>query len=112
MSLLKRFKRYVWATALVWLASSTPLPGQSPDLPAGPVQAKVRTACTECHDSRIILQQRLSNRAWVKEVDKMIKWGAVVDPSDRNAFIDYLSINFPPDKASEAIEKAGPGKKN
>src|SRR5678809_1628132 len=69
---------------------------QSPELPPGSVQAKVRTACTECHDSRIILQQRLSDKAWSREVDKMIKWGALVDSNDRNAFIDYLSINFPP----------------
>ncbi len=39
----------------------------------------------------------------------MIKWGALVDPSDRNAFIDYLSLNFPPDKATEPAERAGSG---
>jgi hypothetical protein len=88
------------------LAAASPLSAQSPDLPAGPAQAKVRTACTECHDSHIILQQRLSKASWTKEVDKMIKWGAVVDPNDRSAFIDYLSINFPPDKAPEPAERA------
>ena len=71
---------------------------QSPSLPAGAAQAKVTTACTECHESRIILQQRLSKAAWTKEVDKMTKWGAVVDPADRDALIDYLSTNFSPDK--------------
>jgi hypothetical protein len=71
---------------------------QSPELPPGPMQQKVTTACTECHESRIILQQRLSKAAWTKEVDKMIKWGAVVDAADRDAFIDYLSTNFSPDK--------------
>ena len=68
------------------------------DLPAGPEQAKATTACTECHEARIILQQRLSKAAWTKEVDKMTKWGAVVDPADRDALIDYLSSNFSPDK--------------
>jgi hypothetical protein len=71
---------------------------QSPDLPFGLMQAKVTTACTECHEARIILQQRLGKPAWTKEVDKMIKWGAVVDPADRDGFIDYLSANFPADK--------------
>jgi hypothetical protein len=28
----------------------------------------------------------------------MIKWGAAVDAADRDAFIDYLSTNFSPDK--------------
>ncbi len=68
------------------------------DLPAGPMQAKATTACTECHEARIILQQRLSKAAWTKEVDKMIKWGAVVDASDHDALIDYLSANFSPDQ--------------
>jgi len=83
------------------LCSLPRLRAQSPELPSGPMQAKVTTACLECHDSRIILQQRLSKPAWTKEVDKMIKWGAFVDPADRDAFIDYLSTNFPPDKAPE-----------
>ncbi len=68
------------------------------DLPAGPMQAKAIAACQECHEARIILQQRLSKAAWTKEVDKMIKWGAVVDPNDHDALIDYLSTNFSADK--------------
>jgi hypothetical protein len=68
------------------------------DLPPGAMQAKATTACTECHEARIILQQRLSKAAWAKEVDKMTKWGALVDPADREALIDYLSENFNPDK--------------
>lgn len=110
MSCHNRLKPWAWAIAALCLIAPTLVPAQSPELPAGPVQAKVLTACTECHDSRIIVQQRLSNRAWSKEVDKMIKWGAVVDPEDRNTFIDYLSSNFSPDKAPEPSEKVGPGK--
>ena len=56
------------------------------DLPAGTMQAKATSACLECHEARIILQQRLSKAAWAKEVD------------NRDALIDYLSINFSPDK--------------
>lgn len=62
------------------------------------MQAKAAAACLECHEARIILQQRLSKAAWTKEVDKMTKWGAVVDPSDRDSLIDYLSANFNFDK--------------
>jgi cytochrome c553 len=68
------------------------------ELPAGPMQAKATTACAECHEARIIVQQRLSKAAWTKEVDKMTKWGALVDPQDRDALIDYLSANFGVDK--------------
>jgi hypothetical protein len=86
------------------------LRAQSPDLPPGPAQAKVRTACLECHDASIIVQQRLSKPAWTKEVDKMIKWGALVDPADRDAFIDYLSTNFPPDKPPAEMPKSASSK--
>ena len=75
------------------------------DLPAGPMQAKATTACMECHEARIILQQRLSKAAWTKEVDKMTKWGAVVDPADRDALIDYLSTNFSPDKPAYEAQR-------
>src|SRR5271166_317577 len=68
------------------------------DLPPGAMQAKATTTCLECHEARIILQQRLSKPTWTKEVDKMAKWGAVVDPNDRDALIDYLSTNFSPGK--------------
>jgi hypothetical protein len=104
-------RQLAWTIALACLIAPTSLLlAQSSELPAGPVQAKVQTACMECHDSHIIMQQRLSNKAWTKEVDKMIKWGALVDPNDRNAFIDYLSTNFSPEKAAEPGERVGSGK--
>ena len=87
--------------ALAWSQSTS-----SPELPASPMQAKATTACTECHDARIILQQRLSKAAWTKEVDKMTKWGALVDPQDRDALIDYLSANFGVDKPEYVPERS------
>ena len=82
------------------------------DLPPGSMQAKATTACTECHEARIILQQRLTKPAWTKEVDKMTKWGALVDAADRDSLIDYLSTNFPPDKpAYDPPRTAGSGKR-
>lgn len=97
--------KYIIAMVAVLLSVSTPLliPAQpiatlNEALPAGAMQQKATTACLECHEARIILQQRLSKAAWTKEVDKMTKWGAVVDAADRDALIDYLSGNFSPDK--------------
>ena len=73
---------------------------QSPNeqLPAGAAKDKAEAACLTCHEARIIVQQRLGKAAWVKEVDKMIKWGAEVDAKDRDALIDYLSTSFGPDQ--------------
>jgi hypothetical protein len=91
-------RRSALLVPLLSLACLAVLRAQSPDLPPGPLRGKVMTACMECHDARIIVQQRLDKAAWTKEVDKMIKWGAVVDPGDRDAYIEYLSANFPADK--------------
>ena len=62
--------------------------GATEELPPGALQQKATTACTECHEARIIVQQRLSKVVWGKEVDKMIKWGAVVDSADHDALIE------------------------
>jgi hypothetical protein len=42
-------------------------------------------------------------------VDKMIRWGAVVDPSDRDALIDYFAKNFGPDKPRFVAPRGRPG---
>jgi hypothetical protein len=80
------------------------------DLPDGPMQNKARTACLMCHDSHIVVQQRLSKAAWGKEVDKMIKWGAIVSASDRDALVDYLSTNFPPEKPAHIAKRSASSK--
>ena len=82
-------------TPAFWAQSKTSVSS----LPPGPMQAKASTGCMECHDARIIEQQRMSKPAWTKEVDKMVKWGALVDPKDHDALVDYLSENFGTDKA-------------
>jgi len=80
-----------------WTSSQMASAKPTVDLPAGAMQAKATAACTECHEARIIMQQRLSKSAWAKEVDKMTRWGALVD-TDRDALVDYLSANFGPDQ--------------
>ncbi len=102
------------AMAIAAFAQSSS-PKLTENFPAGPMQAKATTACTECHEARIIVQQRLSKAVWAKEVDKMIKWGAVVDAADHDALVEYFSVHFGPDQPAyeaprTALEK-GPGKK-
>ena len=79
-------------------AIASPAAAQSPALPPGPMQQKATTTCAECHDAGIMLQQRLNKKLWTREVDKMIRWGAVVAPVEREPLIDYFSVNFPPEK--------------
>jgi hypothetical protein len=88
---------------------NTPPVSFAGDLPPGAMRDKATTACTECHEARIILQQRLSKAAWTKEVDKMIKWGALVEANDHDALVDYLSKYFspehPPYEAPRTVEE-------
>ncbi len=102
----------ILALALSLLAQAQKTTGANvaADLPPGAMQAKATTACLECHEARIILQQRLSKAAWTKEVDKMTRWGAVVDPADRDALIDYLSTNFSPDNPAYEPPRTSGGK--
>ena len=89
---------FITATFLVAFAQKVVSTSAAEDLPPGPMQAKAIASCEECHEARIILQQRLSKAAWTREVDKMIKWGAVVNANDHDHLIDYLSVNFGIDK--------------
>lgn len=87
-----------WLVGAVQLWSQAPPQTLNEHLPNGSMHDKAVTACTECHEARIIVQQRLSKAAWTKEVDKMVKWGALVEANDRDALIEYLSGNFGPDQ--------------
>jgi hypothetical protein len=100
--MLRRVHFFIFAVVIA-LSTATFIAAQNganpnENLPSGAMQQKANTACLECHEARIILQQRLSKAAWTREVDKMVKWGAVVDANDHDALIDYLSANFSPDQ--------------
>lgn len=90
----------LWGSVAVASLGAAQGPKLNEDLPAGTMQQKATSACLECHEARIILQQRLSKAAWTKEVDKMVKWGALVDANDRDALVDYLSTNFGPEQSA------------
>ncbi len=88
------------------LASAQAPSAPGKPLPPGPMQPKIKAACTQCHDSGRITEQRLTRQQWSKELTKMEGLGAVI--SDRNATLDYLTKNFGA-KAGEktAVKKFG-----
>ena len=71
-------------------------------LPPGPMQAKVKAACTSCHNASRITEQHLTRQRWSDELEKMEGLGAVIPDGDRNAILNYLSKNFGPEKAGGA----------
>lgn len=103
---MSKGKLFAFSLLAIAMAGADAQPPPKVELPAGPMQGKARNACTACHDAHIVVQQRLSKTAWGKEVDKMIKWGAIVDPSDREALVDYFSQNFTPDKHAYVAQRS------
>jgi cytochrome c5 len=51
--------------------------------------------CTICHEADIVEGQRLSRTGWTREVEKMVRWGAAVDESEKPTLVDYLSTLYP-----------------
>jgi cytochrome c5 len=83
----------MWASALCQLMLA--LAAQAA-LPAGSARELVAERCLSCHEADLITQQRLGRPGWEREVDKMIRWGAAANASERQAMIDYLAARFAP----------------
>jgi cytochrome c1 len=63
-------------------------------LPAGAGKQLVEASCFPCHSADMLVQQQLTEKQWTAEVDKMIRWGAVMKESDKPAVVAYLAKNF------------------
>src|SRR5262247_43832 len=81
------------------------------NLPEGKGAELARERCVSCHEADVIVSQRLSRQGWTREVEKMIRWGAVATESEKEVLIDYFAANFkPPSAASAPASGADPGK--
>src|SRR5262249_13195404 len=49
-----------------------------------------RERCLICHDDDVVRQQRLTREQWDREINKMVGWGARVQPENREMLLDYL----------------------
>ncbi|MGH9675371.1 MAG: hypothetical protein ACRD44_19540 [Bryobacteraceae bacterium] len=71
-------------------------------------RAEEKRSCLPCHGLRIIHVQRLSRAAWERELDKMVRWGAVI--KDREALLEYLVDGFGDDKPMPALPRSADGR--
>lgn len=69
---------------------------QQDGLPESAGVELVRSQCLSCHESDLIVQQRLSKTGWTRELEKMIRWGTVVKDADKEPIIEYLTRHFGP----------------
>jgi cytochrome c553 len=80
----------------IWLTLVAAGVASAQELPDGPGRVSVAARCSACHGSDLITQQRLSRAGWGREIDKMVRWGAVVETPEREALLDYLAAHFAP----------------
>jgi cytochrome c553 len=94
----------------LFLASVLIVTAQAPSeagkpLPPGPMQAKIKAACTQCHNTERITEQHLSREEWSQKLEKMEGLGAVIPDTDRNGMLNYLAKNFGPQKGAKIAPK-------
>lgn len=73
--------------------NGTPQLGGQP-LPDGSGAEVARAHCLGCHETDIIVSQRLSPTGWDREVAKMERWGARVGADERPVLVGYLTREF------------------
>ena len=59
-----------------------------------PGRAVLEARCLVCHDARLVEQQSLTPLGWLREVDKMIGWGAGVTDAEKQPLVEYLAQRF------------------
>ncbi len=72
------------------------------------MQAKVKAACTQCHNTTRITEQHLTREQWSQQLEKMEGLGASIADEDRAPMLAYLTKNFGPQKGAP---KAAPAKR-
>lgn len=90
---------------LLLCAASVALAADSQSVDPG--KQEEQRSCSPCHSVRLVDSQRLSQKAWDKELTKMIGWGAVVP--DRELLLNYLSREYSDAKPVPKPELSGDG---
>ena len=81
----------------------------SRELPDGQGADTVRARCISCHGIELIIQQRLTREGWLREVEKMTSWGAVIAPGEQDALLDYLVASFGVEPTRTAVGTTSEG---
>jgi hypothetical protein len=98
--LFERFSLALFLFASIIFASAQAPSAPGKPLPPGPMQAKVKAACTSCHNITRITEQHFTREQWSTQLEKMEGLGAVIPDEDREGFLNYLTRNFGPGKGT------------
>jgi len=82
-------------------AGATPAPAQGDDaalvagkLPDDPARALLQARCLVCHTADYVTQQRLTEKQWQAEVQKMRKFGSALTDEEATTLAGYLARNW------------------
>jgi len=105
-NLIKLALALTMMTLAIVASTETKISAARQDLPEGKGVELARDRCVSCHEADLIVSQRLSRQGWTREVEKMIRWGAVASDSEKEILIDYFAANFKPRSAASAAAPA------
>ena len=69
---------------------------QTGPFPAGAGRDIIAVACTQCHRAGPIIQLRMGEAGWRRQVYNMVLRGAQVGPDEIDDVVKYLAANFGP----------------
>ena len=69
---------------------------QSNPFPAGEGRDTIAVACTQCHRAGPIVQLRMGEEGWRRQVYNMVLRGAQIRPDEIDDVVKYLATNFGP----------------
>lgn len=84
----------VGLAAWVLLATAA---GESPANVTLRAEGLLLARCSVCHSTDLVIQQRLDRARWEATIQKMIHWGADLNPEEAMLLTGYLASRYHPD---------------
>jgi mono/diheme cytochrome c family protein len=100
-------RRLDWAVAAVALAIAAPADAETGDVHGG--QQLMLEACVQCHGLRPVRLTRDGVGGWQETVERMVVFGAQLDPAEVETLVSYLAIDYGPGKAPMTTGPLPPG---
>ncbi len=105
-------RRFVLAAASVLLVLPVLLLGslaeaqQTNPFPPGAGRDLIAVACTQCHRAGPIIQLRMGEAGWRRQVYNMVLRGAQIGPDEIDDVVKYLATNFGPGVPTPGVTPA------
>jgi mono/diheme cytochrome c family protein len=89
-------RRFILAAAGILLGFAAEAQQSGPFPGGGAGRDIIAVACTQCHQAGPIIQLRMGEAAWRRQVYNMVLRGAQIGPGEIDDVVKYLATNFGP----------------